>query len=139
MAERESALAEPDVAPQGRVLVVDDSEIFVRTAAAIVSAAGGLHLVGTAASGEEAIRLLPELKPDLVLLDIHMPGLDGIETARIIHRDEPRTVVVIVSCEPAGASEAAWAAGAIALLDKRDLVPSTLDALWLEHAPDAGW
>jgi CheY-like chemotaxis protein len=66
-----------------------------------------------------------------------MPGLDGIETARIIHRDEPRTVVVIVSGEPSGASEAARAAGAVALLDKRDLLPGTLDALWLEHAPDA--
>lgn len=145
MAQREKALApesfelvEEEFEPAAvRVLVVDDSEIFLRTATTIVSAVGGLQLVGTAASGEEAIRLLPELKPDLVLLDIHMPGLDGIETARIIHRDEPRAVVVIVSGEPAGASEAARAAGAVALLDKRDLLPGTLDALWLEHAPDA--
>lgn len=140
MAERETALelsAAEDEAP-GRVLVVDDSEIFLRTAASIVSAVDELRVVGTAASGEEAIRLLPELRPDLVLLDIHMPGLDGIETARLIHRDEPRTVVVIVSCEPAGATEAARAAGAVALLDKRDLVPSTLHALWREHAPHAG-
>ena len=145
MAQREKALApesfelaEEELEPAaGRVLVVDDSEIIQSNATTIVSAVGGLHLVGTAASGEEAIRLLPELKPDLVLLDIHMPGLGGIETARIIHRDEPRTVVVIVSGEPAGASEAARAAGAVALLDKRDLLPGTLDALWLEHAPDA--
>lgn len=135
MADRQRALAPSFFA---RVLVVDDSEIFLRAAASIVSAVDGLHLVGTATSGEEAIRLLPQLKPDLVLLDIHMSGLDGNETARIIRRNEPRTVVVLVSCEPTGASEAARAAGAVALLDKRNLVPSTLQALWLEHAPDAG-
>ena len=139
MADRERALApEFDEVARGRVLVVDDSEIFLRTAASIVSTVDGLRVVGTAESGEEAIRLLPELKPDLVLLDIHMPGLDGIETAAVIHRDAPQTVVILVSCEPGGASEAARAAGAAALLDKRDLVPSRLHSLWREHGPDSG-
>ena len=73
----------------GRVLVVDDSEIFQRVGASLVSEAQGLHLVGVAASGEEAIRLLPELKPDLVLLDIHMPGIGGLEAARVIQTREP--------------------------------------------------
>jgi two-component system invasion response regulator UvrY len=72
------------------VLVVDDSEIFQRVGASLVSDAQGLHLVGVAASGEEAIRLLPELKPDLVLLDIHMPGIGGLEAARVIRRESPR-------------------------------------------------
>jgi CheY-like chemotaxis protein len=130
------ALAGQEESAPGRVLVVDDSEIFLRTAASIVSAAGELRLVGTARSGEEAIRLLPQLRPDLVLLDVHMPGLGGIETARIIRGQEPRRVVILASVEPASASDAARGAGAVALLDKRDLLPGTLDALWLEYKPD---
>ena len=90
--------ARPQV--HGRVLVVDDGEIFQQVGASLVSEAQGLHLVGVAASGEEAIRLLPELKPDLVLLDVHMPGLGGLETARVIRRESPQTVVVLVSVDP---------------------------------------
>jgi len=119
----------------GRVLVVDDSEAFLRTAAAVVSEAKELRLVGEAASGHEAIRLLSELRPDLVLLDRHMHGLDGVETAGIIAREEPMTVVVLVSAEPAGLEAAARSAGAAAFLDKRDLGPRTLDGLWLKHRP----
>ena len=118
-----------------RVLAVDDSEIFLRVANSVVSATTGLRLVGTAASGEEAIRLLPERKPDLVLLDIHMPGLDGFETARIIARESPQTLVVLVSAEPEGLEAEAESAGAVALLDKLGLGPETLDDLWLKHRP----
>ena len=118
---------------QARVLVVDDSEIFRHVAASVVSGSGGLDLVGAAASGEEAVRLHAELEPDLVLLDVHMPGIDGGETARIIRRRNPETVVVLVSGETAGLSATARSVGAAAFLDKADLTPSTLDALWLEH------
>jgi len=120
---------------RARVLVVDDSESFRHAAVSVVSAASGLRLVGVAASGEEAIHLLPLLKPDLVLLDVHMPGMDGVETTRVIHGGEPRTVVVLVSARPAGLAAAARAAGAVALLEKRDLRPRALDEIWLEHRP----
>jgi two-component system chemotaxis response regulator CheB len=117
------------------VLVVDDSEIFLRVADSVVSATTSLRLVGTAASGEEAVELLPDLQPDLVLLDIHMPGLDGFETARIMARESPRTVVVLVSAEPDGLETQAESAGAVALLDKVGLLPSALDDLWSKHRP----
>jgi CheY-like chemotaxis protein len=123
---------------RGRVLAVDDSDVFLRVAASVISDTSGLRLVGAAGSGEEAIRLLPELQPDLALVDLNMPGLDGIETTRIFHRDEPRTIVIVVSADLAGLSDVARAAGAAATLDKRDFVPHTLDALWLEHMPDGG-
>jgi CheY-like chemotaxis protein len=66
-----------------------------------------------------------------------MPGMDGVETARIIRRDEPRTVVIVISAEGEGLSDVARAAGAVATLHKRDFVPRTLDALWLKHCPTA--
>lgn len=92
-------------------------------------------MIATATAGEEAIELLPEVQPDLVLLDIHMPGLDGFETARIMARESPHTVVVLVSAEPEGLEAEAESAGAVALLDKVGLLPSALDDLWLKHRP----
>ena len=118
------------------MLVVDDSDVFMRVAASVISATSTLRLVGAVGSGQEAIRLVPQLRPDLVLLDFQMPGMDGIQTTRIIRRDEPRTVVIVISADPDGLSDAARAAGAATTLDKRDFVPHTLDALWLEHMPD---
>jgi CheY-like chemotaxis protein len=118
---------------QGSVLVVDDNARFQDAARSLVSAAGWLHPVGFAASGEEAIRLLPELKPDLVLLDIHMPGINGIETARIIHRQHPQIVIVLTSTETTGLTDIARSAGAAALVNKAELTPATLDAIWLKH------
>jgi chemotaxis response regulator CheB len=121
---------------RARVLVVDDSNVFLRAAASVISDTSGLRLVGAVESGEEAIRLLPTLRPDLVLLDFQMPGMDGIQTTLIIRRDEPRPVVIVISADLAGRNDAARAAGAATTLDKRDFVPRTLDALWLEHKPD---
>jgi two-component system invasion response regulator UvrY len=119
----------------GGVLVVDDSEVFQQVGASLVSEAHGLRLVGVAACGEEAIQLLPELKPDLVLLDVHMPGLGGLETARIIRRESPTTVVILVSADPGSVAADAPSTGAAAFLSKSDLTPRTLDELWLEHLP----
>jgi CheY-like chemotaxis protein len=118
---------------RARVLAVDDSEIFLQVADSVVSGTAGLRLVGTAASGEEALELLPHLQPDLVLLDVHMPGIGGMETASIIGRDSPQTVVVLVSAEPDGLAAAAESVGAVAILSKVDLSPDMLDQLWLKH------
>jgi DNA-binding NarL/FixJ family response regulator len=121
---------------RARVLVADDSDVFLGVAASVISATSTLRLVGAVGSGEEAIRLLPRLRPDLVLLDFRMPGMDGVQTTRIIRRDEPRAVVIVISVDLDVLSDAALAAGAATTLDKRHFVPRTLDALWLEHMPD---
>ena len=120
---------------QARVLVVDDSPTFLGAARSIVSAADWLYLVGSAASGHEAIQHLPELEPDLVLLDVQMPGLNGVETARIIHRQHPEIVIVLISADAAGLNHLARSAGATALLRKMELTPARLDALWLKRRP----
>ena len=121
---------------RARVLVADDSDVFLGVAASVILATSTLRLVGAVGSGLEAIRLLPQLRPDLVLLDFRMPGMNGVQTTRIIRRDEPRTVVIVISAEPDGLSDVARAAGAAATLHKRDFGPSTLEALWLKHMPD---
>ena len=117
--------------------MVDDSEIFQRVGASLVSETQGLHLVGVAASGEEAIRLLPELKPDLVLLDVNMPGIGGLETARVIRRESPETVIVLVSADPGYVAIDPGSIGAFDLLSKIELSPGKLVELWLEHVPRA--
>jgi len=122
---------------QARVLLVDDSADFRRTAASVVSVAGWVRLVGSVSSGEAAIRLLPHLKPDLVVLDVQMPGLNGVDAARIIHQYDPATVVVLMSADASVSTDLARAAGAAAVLRKADLLPGTLDALWLTHRAPA--
>jgi len=132
-ARRNLATKRPEV--RGRVLAVDDSDVFLRVAASVISDTNMLRLVGAVASGKEAIRVLPQLQPDLVLVDLNMPEMDGIQTTRIIRRDEPRTVVIVISADLDGLSDVAREAGAAATLDKRDVLPHRLDALWLEHTP----
>lgn len=131
-AERNLAAARVEV---GRVLVVDDSPLFRQVAHSVLSATARLRPLGEAGSGEEAIRLLPDLRPDLVLLDVHLPGLDGVQTAHVIHRERPSAVVVLMSAETHELDEAGRSAHAAAVLDKAELLPERLDELWLEHGP----
>jgi CheY-like chemotaxis protein len=133
MAQSAGQLRRSQRVRSARVLAVDDSEIFLQVADSVLSGTTGLRLVGTAASGEEAIQLLPQLQPDLVLLDVHMPGIGGVETADIIRRESPRTVVVLVSAEPKGLEAAAESVGAVAIVDKVDLSSEMLDELWLKR------
>lgn len=77
-----------------RVLVVDDSVLPRAAARAMLGAAAGLRLVGEAASGEEAIRAMEVLKPDLILMDVHMPVMDGPATARALLGRFPDTKVI---------------------------------------------
>ena len=68
--------------PTVGVLTVDDQQVFREVAVAVIEATPGFEPVGQAASGEEALRLLETLRPDLALIDVRMPGMDGVETAR---------------------------------------------------------
>ena len=120
---------------QSRVLVVDDSATFLRVARSVVLEADSLHLVGFAASGEEAIRRLPTVKPDLVLVDVNMSGINGVETARIIRDQHPMVVVFLISSDTAGLADIVRSTDVAALLKKRELTPATLQALWLKHRP----
>ncbi len=83
--------------PRIRVLLVDDQE-FVRMGAALVlDSADDIEVVGEAASGEEAIRRSRKLKPDIVLMDVRMPGMGGIEATRIITAAHAATRVLVLT------------------------------------------
>jgi two-component system nitrate/nitrite response regulator NarL len=77
-----------------RVLVVDDSMLPRLAARTMLGTATGLHLVGEASSGVEALQAIPALKPDLVLMDVHMPGMDGAETTKALLAEHPNVKVI---------------------------------------------
>jgi CheY-like chemotaxis protein len=114
-----------------RVLVVDDSEPFCRMAVEVIALAPGFALVGTAASGEEAIELVVGQRPDLVLMDVRMPGIGGIAAAQRIAAAERAPVVVLISsCDR---EDAPGASGVdLPYLPKSRFAPAALDELWAD-------
>lgn len=80
-----------------KVLIADDEPLAAERLQMLLARQDGINLVGTAHDGESAVRLAEALKPDLVLLDIAMPGLDGIEVARALSRQSPPISVVFVT------------------------------------------
>ena len=113
------------------VMTVDDQETFLRAMASLVEAAPCFEHVGEATSGPEALQLAAALHPDLVLLDVRMPGMDGIETARRLHEMESGAAVVLVSIDEQPAlATAAPDAGAVAYVRKQELTTRRLHELW---------
>ncbi len=86
-------------APAIRVLLVDDQPLFRRAIAALLSAQPGFEVVGQAGNGLAGVELARELNPDIVVLDIEMPVMDGVEAARLIldSMPHPRVVILTVS------------------------------------------
>jgi len=116
------------------VLVVDDHSAFRRVARALIEATDGFRAVGDAASGAEALRLADELRPDLVLMDVCMPDMDGFEAARQLTEGHPHSVVVLVSLDVVDAPpELVATFGAVALVRKDELTRSLLCDLWTAH------
>jgi pilus assembly protein CpaE len=81
------------------VLAVDDSVTIRETLSALIDAQPDMELVGTAASGQEAVRRAAELHPDIVLMDIHMPDLDGIQATWLVSSRAPHGAVIMVTSE----------------------------------------
>ena len=79
------------------VLIVDDHDVVRQGVRAFLAAQPDLQIVGEASSGEEAIRLVREHIPDVVLMDLVMPGMNGIEATREVKRISPRTQVVVLT------------------------------------------
>jgi len=117
------------------VLVVDDQLPFRLAARAVVRRADGFELVGEAASGEEAVSMVAELRPELVLMDINMPGINGIEATRQVMVTAPSTVVFLCSTyQLADLPADATTSGARAYVNKEEFGPDVLAQLWAERA-----
>jgi DNA-binding NarL/FixJ family response regulator len=102
-----------------RVLIVDDNPSFTELLAAALETADGVDCVGTASSAAEGFARVVELAPSVVLMDLMMPGVDGLAATRELARISPRTAVAVVSAH----SDEAWVAraedaGAAAYLPK---------------------
>ena len=85
------------MSPSIRVLVADDHQLFRDGVRALLQSLEGTDVVGEAASGEEAIRLALELEPDIVLMDIQMPEVNGVEATRRILAERPDISVIVVT------------------------------------------
>lgn len=118
------------------VLIVDDQALFRRAAAAVVRVTPGFDLVGEAASGEEAVELASTLEPALVLMDINMTGINGIEASRRITTGRPGTVVVLLSTyRREDLPSDAQTSGMAAYVNKDEFGPQVLTDVWsAQHA-----
>ena len=119
-----------------RILIVDDQLPFRTIARTVVGVTPGFSVSAEAESGEEAIALAAEVRPQLVLMDINMPGINGVEATRELLKIVPDAVVILASTYqaddlPVGADSC----GAAAYVHKEDVSPALITALWQEHRP----
>ncbi len=114
-----------------RVLIVDDQEPFRRAAAAVVELTESFVVVGTTESGEGCLAAVSELHPDLVVMDIGLPGIDGLEaTRRLSALAEPPVVVLVSTHDEDEFGEVAHSGGAVAYVEKSLFDPGRLTAAW---------
>jgi DNA-binding NarL/FixJ family response regulator len=114
-----------------RVVLVDDQPAFLRAMAAVVRETPGFEVVGEASSGEESLALAASLRPDLVLMDVNLPGMDGIEATRRLRESTPSPVVLLLSTyEDEAGVRFVSECGAAGYVTKADLGPERLAAQW---------
>ena len=118
------------------VMVVDDQPSFRDAVGVVVRLSQGFRLTAEAGSGEDAVALAALHRPDLVLMDLDLPGLDGAAATREITGALPGTVVVLVSTyRREDLPDDLEACGAVAYVRKEQLGPTLLEQLWRTHAP----
>lgn len=113
-----------------RVLIVDDHPFMRRGVQSILHTAPEWELCGEADNGNDAIRLSESLNPEVIIMDISMPGLNGIEATRAIHQSHPDTKVILLTLHEAGELvKSAFRAGARGYILKVDAEKELLKAL----------
>jgi two-component system invasion response regulator UvrY len=121
------------------VMIVDDQPPFRAAARAVIDRVKEFQLVAEVASGEEAVETSAAVSPQLVLMDINMGALDGIEATRIITGCDPGVRVILVSTYALDdLPPAARTSGAVAYVNKDELSPRTLRRIW-EDGGDPDW
>ena len=112
-----------------RVLIVDDQEPFRRAMATVVTATEGFTVVGSVTTGEESLAAVHELDPDLVLMDVNLPGIDGVEATRRLVSEPDPPMVVLLSTYDEDQVDAAGC-GAASYIPKAAFGPDRLSAAW---------
>jgi len=123
---------------QVRVLIVDDQAPFRGAAKRVVGMTAGFEVVGEATTGEEAVEMAAALEPDLVLMDINLPGINGIEAVRRIRAARPVLAFLLSTYAEADLPADARTCGASAYINKERFAPQLLSALW-ESRGDPAW
>jgi two-component system, NarL family, invasion response regulator UvrY len=114
-----------------RVLIVDDQLPFREAANVVFGLLDNFDVVGEATSGEDALGLVESLRPDLVLMDINLAGMNGVDATRQITAAYPDTVVILVSTYDVNAlPRGASSCGALAYVHKEHLDADLIEQLW---------
>jgi DNA-binding NarL/FixJ family response regulator len=112
-----------------RIVIADDDHLFARMARARLAERSEFEVVGIAENGREAVELADELEPDLVLMDVSMPVLDGVEASRLIHAAENPPAVVLMTGEDGELEARAYEAGAAGYLRKSAGLGAVVDVI----------
>ena len=114
-----------------RVLIVDDQEPFRMAARMVVEATDGFDVVGEAETGEDSVTMAEALKPDLVLMDVNLPGINGLDATRQILSGSDAVVVLLLSTyEEEEYAPRAAECGAAAYIPKAVFGPDRLESAW---------
>ena len=113
-----------------RVLIVDDQLPFRAVARTVIGLTPGFEVVGEAETGEDALEAVDRDRPDLVLMDINLPGINGIEATRRIRRAHPAVRVILLSTYSEADLPADARADAMAYVHKEDFGPALVRQLW---------
>jgi DNA-binding NarL/FixJ family response regulator len=129
--------ASPGSPPRAvRVLAVDDTAAFRRAIRTLLRTSARLELVGETDAGERALEVAASCDPDLVLMDVRMPGMGGLAATTAMKTERPSTVVVLISTEhPSELPAEASTCGADDVVWKSELRSGVLEAIWLRHGP----
>src|SRR6266516_534219 len=123
-------MANPDAAAMIMVLLADDDEPFLKALSPLIERQPELAIVGTALDGLAAIELADELSPDAVVIDLHMPRIDGVTAVARLRRDHPSMcVIALTGDEHPALHRAVTEAGADAVLVKDEFVDVLVDRL----------